>query len=89
MSTQPIKLFTQATPNGQKVSIFLEELKASYGLQYTVKPLDFGKNEQKEGWFLKINPNGRIPAITDDNREGFNVFETVSWGCGWVCNGVD
>lgn len=78
----PIKLYTQATPNGYKVSIMLEELKAAYGLEYEFQSLNFQKNEQKEPWFLEINPNGRIPAITDPNRGNFNVFETVSTsGC--------
>ncbi|CAH2354401.1 putative protein Ure2p [[Candida] railenensis] len=60
MST-PIRLYTQATPNGLKVSILLELL----GLKYDVTPIDFSKNEQKEDWYLKLNPNGRIPTIVD------------------------
>jgi len=67
-----ITLFTAGTPNGTKISIALEEL----GLKYDVKAIDLGKNEQKEEWFLKINPNGRIPAITDHKRGNFNVFES-------------
>jgi len=61
MAQNPIILYTAATPNGYKISILLEEL----GLKYDVKTLSFQKNEQKEDWFLKINPNGRIPAIED------------------------
>ncbi len=64
-----ITLYTAATPNGWKISILLEEL----GLPYDLRTLDFSKAEQKEEWFLKINPNGRIPAIEDD---GFAVFES-------------
>ncbi|KAI9748722.1 MAG: hypothetical protein M4579_007140 [Chaenotheca gracillima] len=56
-----IKLYTFGTPNGQKVSITLEEL----GLKYETHSVDISKNIQKEEWFLKINPNGRIPAIVD------------------------
>ncbi|KAK5115498.1 hypothetical protein LTR62_001157 [Meristemomyces frigidus] len=56
-----ITLYTAGTPNGQKISCTLEEL----GLKYKVHKLDISKNEQKEEWFLKINPNGRIPAIVD------------------------
>ncbi|KAG9237895.1 glutathione S-transferase [Amylocarpus encephaloides] len=56
-----IVLFTDSTPNGQKVSVVLEEL----GLKYEMKHVDISKGTQKEGWFLKINPNGRIPAIVD------------------------
>ncbi len=67
-----IELFTAATPNGWKVSIALEEL----GLPYTVRPISLGKLEQKEEWFLKINPNGRIPAIIDHGSGDFAVFES-------------
>lgn len=77
-STQCIQLYTASTPNGYKTSIMLEELKAACGLQYVVHPIDFHKVEQKEPWFLAVNPNGRIPAIVDQTRGNFNVFETVS-----------
>ncbi|KAG8912756.1 glutathione S- transferase, nitrogen catabolite repression regulator [Tulasnella sp. 418] len=74
----PIHLYTAATPNGFKVSILLEELKALGKLDYDIRALSFQKNEQKEPWYIEINPNGRIPAIVDDNREGFKVFETAA-----------
>jgi len=67
-----ITLYTAATPNGIKVSIALEEL----GLEYTLKPVSLGKLEQKEDWFLRINPNGRIPAIVDQAHNDFAVFES-------------
>ena len=67
-----IELFTAATPNGWKVSIALEE----FGLPYTVRPISLGQLEQKEEWFLKINPNGRIPAIVDHGNGDFAVFES-------------
>lgn len=69
-----IKLYTVNTPNGIKASIALEEL----GLDYEVYPIKMSANEQKEDWFLKINPNGRIPAITDKapNGETIRVFES-------------
>ncbi|KAK9897113.1 glutathione S-transferase [Cystobasidium minutum MCA 4210] len=77
--SKPIKLYVSGTPNGQMASILLEELKAVYpGFDYEVIPIDFSKNEQKEEWFLKINPNGRIPAIVDPNRNDFPVFETAA-----------
>lgn len=50
----------------------LEEL----GIPYTVHPIDLGKLEQKQEWFLKINPNGRIPAIIDKDNGDFAVFES-------------
>ncbi|MHC8338152.1 glutathione S-transferase family protein [Pseudomonas sp. HLT2-19-2] len=67
-----IDLYTAATPNGHKVSIVLEEL----GLPYTVHALSFDKKEQKSKDFLKINPNGRIPAIVDRANGDFAVFES-------------
>ena len=67
-----IELFTAATPNGWKVSVALEEL----GLPYTVRQISLGKLEQKEEWFLAINPNGRIPAIIDHGNGDFAVFES-------------
>ena len=67
-----IDLYTAATPNGWKASITLEELE----LPYEMRVLDLGKGEQKEPWFLKINPNGRIPAIVDRDEGGFAIFES-------------
>ncbi len=67
-----IDLYTAATPNGQKISIVLEEL----GLPYTVHALSFSKQEQKAPDFLRINPNGRIPAIVDHSNDDFAVFES-------------
>jgi len=75
---KPITLYTVGTPNGKKVSIFLEELKAAYpDFEYEVYAIDFSKNEQKEEWFLKHSPNGRIPAIYDPNND-HSVFETAA-----------
>ncbi len=67
-----IDLYTAATPNGHKISIALEEL----ALPYTVHPVDMGKLEQKRPEFLRINPNGRIPAIVDREANNFPVFES-------------
>jgi GSH-dependent disulfide-bond oxidoreductase len=67
-----IDLYTAATPNGHKISIALEELE----LPYTLHVLELSKNEQKEPWFLAINPNGRIPAIVDRAADNFAVFES-------------
>ena len=67
-----IELFTAATPNGVKISIALEEL----GVEYTVRKINFNIAEQKEDWFLKISPNGRIPAIIDHDNNGLSVFES-------------
>jgi GST-like protein len=67
-----IDLYSSATPNGHKVSIALEEL----ALPYTLHPIDLKQNQQKEPWFLAINPNGRIPAIVDRAADNFAVFES-------------
>lgn len=67
-----IDLYTASTPNGWKVSILLEEL----GMPYRVIPIDFDTQDQKTPEFLKINPNGRIPAIIDRANGDFAVFES-------------
>ena len=56
-----IDLYYWTTPNGHKITIFLEET----GLPYTVKPVNIGKGEQFALAFLAISPNNRIPAIVD------------------------
>jgi GST-like protein len=67
-----IDLYTASTPNGWKVSVLLEEL----DMPYTVHPISLGKGEQKTPEFLRINPNGRIPAIVDRANADFPVFES-------------
>jgi GSH-dependent disulfide-bond oxidoreductase len=64
-----ITLYTAATPNGWKISIALEELQ----LPYTVRVIDFATTEQKADWYVKLNPNGRIPTLVDDD---FALFES-------------
>ena len=44
----------------------------------SVHPIDIGKGTQKEPWFIKMNPNGRIPVLVDSNRDNFTVFETAA-----------
>ena len=61
MSKTGVTLYTAGTTNGWKASFVLEELH----IPYKVRLIDLSKNEQKEEWYLKINPNGRIPAIGD------------------------
>ncbi|TQS32222.1 hypothetical protein Golomagni_07467 [Golovinomyces magnicellulatus] len=76
---KPVILYTAGTPNGQKVSNFTEELKRAYpSFEVEYQAISLGKNEQKEDWFLAINPNGRIPALKDPNRGDFCVFETAA-----------
>lgn len=56
-----IELYYWTTPNGQKITIFLEET----ALPYTINTVNIAKGEQLDPEFLKISPNNRIPAIVD------------------------
>ncbi|BAT60705.1 disulfide-bond oxidoreductase YfcG [Variibacter gotjawalensis] len=71
-----IDLHYWPTPNGWKVTIFLEEAE----LPYTLKPVNIGRGEQFAPDFLKISPNNRMPAIVDhapaDGGAPISVFET-------------
>lgn len=63
-----IDLYYWTTPNGHKISIFMEEA----GLPYNLHEINIMKNEQFRPDFLKIAPNNRIPAIVDHNPEDNN-----------------
>lgn len=71
-----IHLHYWTTPNGHKITMFLEET----GLEYRVVPVNIGKGEQFRPEFLRISPNNRIPAIVDDapadGGEPASVFES-------------
>ena len=67
-----IELYTAPTPNGHKASVTLEEL----ALPYEVHAISLGDGEQKQEWYLKLNPNGRIPTIVDKEADSFAVFES-------------
>jgi GST-like protein len=67
-----IDLYTAETPNGWKIAIALEEL----GLPYRVHALKLSQGEQKQAWYLELNPNGRIPTIVDRDHDDFVVFES-------------
>lgn len=71
-------VLTWGTPNGHKVAILLEELKSAYGKTYVYQGINIGENVQKEPWFTKYSPNGRIPAIVDHDRNDFAVFEGLA-----------
>lgn len=58
--------------NGWKPVIFLEEA----GLDYELTAIDFARKEQKAPDYLKINPNGRIPALIDRSNDDFAIFES-------------
>ena len=71
-----IELYYWTTPNGHKITIFLEEA----GLPYRIVPVNISKGEQFRPEFLRISPNNRIPAIVDDAPAGggrpVSVFES-------------
>ena len=71
-----IDLYYWTTPNGHKITIFLEET----GLPYSIKPVNIGKGDQFKPEFLTISPNNRIPAIVDNDPAGggkpISVFES-------------
>ncbi|KAH7096434.1 glutathione S-transferase [Auriculariales sp. MPI-PUGE-AT-0066] len=83
-STAPLFLYTANTPSGRRASVALEEFKVAYPgtVDYEVRALQMytpdGKNEQKEDWYLKINPNGRIPALVDKTADNFVVIESAA-----------
>jgi GST-like protein len=70
-----IDFYAARTPNGLKVFIMLEEL----GTKYNLHMLDLKNNDQKKPEYLKINPNGKIPAIVDsegDSGKPISIFES-------------
>ncbi len=71
-----IDLYYWPTPNGHKITLFLEEA----GLAYTIKPVDIGRGDQFEPQFLAFSPNNKMPAIIDhepnDLGEPVSVFES-------------
>ena len=71
-----IELHYWTTPNGHKITMFLEEA----GLEYKIVPVHIGKGEQFKPKFLAISPNNRIPAMIDhkpqDGGQPISVFES-------------
>lgn len=72
-----LHLLTESTPNGQATQILLEELADAYGISWSTTLMDISTNEQKKEWYLRLNPNGRIPTIVDNSQDPpFPVIET-------------
>jgi GSH-dependent disulfide-bond oxidoreductase len=70
-----IDLYYWPTPNGHKITIFLEET----GLQYRIVPVNIREGDQFKPEFLKISPNNRMPAIVDSDGPGgkpISLFES-------------
>src|SRR5476651_466186 len=78
-----IDLHYWTTPNGHKITLFLEEA----GLDYHITPVHIGKGEQFQPEFLRIAPNNRIPAIIDntpaDGGAPISIFESGATCCTW------
>lgn len=77
----PLQLYSMGTPNGQKVTIMLEELLAAgeSGAEYDAHMIAIGEGEQFSSGFVEINPNSKIPALLDSSAEkSVRVFESGS-----------
>lgn len=67
-----IHLYTSSTPNGHKVSCMLEAIE----MTYEIHTVNLGEGDQRKPDFLKISPNGRIPAIVDTDNDDLSIFES-------------
>jgi GST-like protein len=77
----PLQLYSLATPNGQKVTIMLEELLAlgHSGAEYDAWLIKIGEGDQFSSGFVDVNPNSKIPALMDrSGPEPIRVFESGS-----------
>lgn len=77
-SEHSLQLLTENTTNGKKVQILLEELHEIYGISWSTHLVDLETDEQKKSWFLRLNPNGRIPVLLDVTDDGsvISIFES-------------
>ncbi|WP_133365840.1 glutathione-dependent disulfide-bond oxidoreductase [Qipengyuania sediminis] len=77
----PLQLYSMGTPNGQKVTIMLEELLAAghAGAEYDAWLIEIGKGEQFGSGFVAVNPNSKIPALVDRSLDPpLHIFESGS-----------
>ena len=78
VGAHPLQLYSLATPNGQKVTILLEELiEAGHPADYDAWLIDIGKGDQFGSGFVAVNPNSKIPAMVD-RATGIRLFESGS-----------
>ena len=78
VGAHPLQLYSLATPNGQKVTILLEELiEAGHAADYDAWLIDIGKGDQFGSGFVAVNPNSKIPAMVDC-ATGIRLFESGS-----------
>jgi GST-like protein len=74
----PLQLYSLATPNGQKVTILLEELlEAGHPAEYDAWLIEISKGDQFGSGFVEVNPNSKIPAMLD-RESGARIFESGS-----------
>jgi GST-like protein len=79
VGAHPLQLYSLGTPNGQKVTILLEELLAAghAGAEYDAWKIDIGQGDQFGSGFVSINPNSKIPALVDRSVEpALSIFES-------------
>ena len=79
VGSHPIQLYSLGTPNGQKVTILLEELLAAghAGAEYDAWKIDISQGDQFGSGFVEINPNSKIPALVDRSADpAIRVFES-------------
>lgn len=79
VGTHPLQLYSLGTPNGQKVTILLEELLAAGhdGAEYDAWIIEIAKGDQFGSGFVAINPNSKIPALVDRSADpAVDVFES-------------
>ena len=71
----PLQLYSMGTPNGQKVTIMLEELLAlgESGAEYDAHLIRIGEGEQFSSGFVALNPNSKIPALMDRDTGARNL----------------
>lgn len=74
----PLQLYSLATPNGQKVTILLEELLAlgKSEAEYDAHLISISEGDQFSSGFVAVNPNSKIPALVDHSGEPISVFES-------------
>ena len=77
LGKHPLQLYSLATPNGQKVTILLEELLAlgEKGAEYDAHLIRINDGTQFSSGFVEVNPNSKIPALLD-TETGSRVFES-------------
>ncbi|KAI1769890.1 glutathione S-transferase [Hypoxylon cercidicola] len=88
-NAKSLHLLTFSTGNGRALQIFLEELSEVYGLKWTTTFINIFANVQKEEWFLRLNPNGRIPVLIDNHQNPPFAIHESSAELLYLVNSVD